>query len=105
MIGVARPLCIDPKSVKKLFLQEIDSLPIFEDRLSIGKKWLSIDSPITIFKSLNALGIISWYYVQLRRMADGLKPNLNLKPLKALIVNEKIERKTIKIYKKRIKNC
>ena len=105
MIGVARPLCIDPESVKKLFLQEIESLPIFEDRLSIGRKWLSIDSPITIFKSLNALGIISWYYVQLRRMGDGLKPNLNLKPLKALIVNEKIERKTIKIYKKRIKNC
>jgi len=40
----------------------------------------------------------------LRRMGDGLQPNLSLKPLKALIVNEKIERKTIKIYKKRIKN-
>ena len=104
MIGVARPLCIDPKSAKKLFLHEIESLPIFEDKLSIGKKWLSIDSPITIFKSLNALGIISWYYVQLRRMGDGLQPNLSLKPLKALIVNEKIERKTIKIYNKRIKN-
>tara|TARA_Y100000768_G_scaffold69104_1_gene48524 strand:- start:1272 stop:1589 length:318 start_codon:yes stop_codon:yes gene_type:complete len=104
MIGVARPLCIDPKSVKKLFLHEIESLPIFEDKLSIGKKWLSIDSPITIFKSLNALGIISWYYVQLRRMGEGLQPNLSLKPLKALIVNEKIERKTIKIYNKRIKN-
>ena len=104
MIGVARPLCADPKAVKKLLLQEIEVLPIFEDRLSISQKWLSIDSPITIFKSLNALSIISWYYVQLRRMGDGLNPNLKLKPLVALFINEKIEKKTIKIYKKRIKN-
>ena len=104
MIGVARPLCTDPKAVKKLLLQEIEVLPIFEDSLSIGQKWLSINSPITILKSLNALSIISWYYVQLRRMSDGLNPNLKLNPLKALFINENIERKTIKIYKKRIKN-
>ena len=104
MIGVARPLCTDPKAVKKLLLQEIEVLPIFEDSLSIGQKWLSINSPITILKSLNALSIISWYYVQLRRMSNGLNPNLKLNPLKALFINENIERKTIKIYKKRIKN-
>ena len=104
MIGVARPLCTDPKAGKKLLLQEIEVLPIFEDSLSIGQKWLSINSPITILKSLNALSIISWYYVQLRRMSNGLNPNLNLNPLKALFINENIERKTIKIYKKRIKN-
>ena len=104
MIGVARPLCTDPKAVKKLLLQEIEVLPIFEDSLSIGQKWLSINSPITILKSLNALSIISWYYVQLRRMSDGLNPNLKLNLLKALFINENIERKTIKIYKKRIKN-
>ena len=104
MIGVARPLCADPKAVKKLLLQEIEVLPIFEDRLSISQKWLSIDSPITIFKSLNALSIISWYYVQLRRMGSGLNPNISLKPLRALIINEKMEKKSIKIYRKRIKN-
>ena len=104
MIGIARPLCTDPLAAKKLLLRKIDVLPVFEDKLSIGKKWLSIDSPITILKSLNALSIISWYYVQLRRIGDGLKPNLNLKPLKALFINERIEKKTIKIYKKRIKN-
>ena len=104
MIGVARPLCTDPQAVKRLLLQEIEVLPIFEDSLSIGQKWLSINSPITILKSLNALSIISWYYVQLRRMSNGLNPNLNLNPLKALFINENIERKTIKIYKKRIKN-
>ncbi|RCL90645.1 NADH:flavin oxidoreductase [bacterium] len=104
MIGVARPLCTDPLAVKKLLLREIEVLPIFEDKLSIGKKWLSVDSPITIFKSLNALSIISWYYVQLRRMGSGLNPNISLKPLRALIINEKMEKKSIKIYRKRIKN-
>ncbi len=104
MIGLARPLCTDPLAVKKLLLQEIEVLPIFENKLSISKKWFSVDSPITIFKSLNALSIISWYYVQLRRMGDGLNPNLKLKPLNALFINEKIEKKTIKIYRKRIKN-
>ena len=104
IIGVARPLCSDPLAVKKLLLRKIEILPIFEDKLSIGKKWLSINSPITIIKALNALSIISWYYVQLRRMGDGLDPNLKLKSLNALMINEKLEKKSIKIYQNRIKN-
>ena len=38
MVGIARPLCTDPLAVKKLLLREIEILPVFEDKLSIGKK-------------------------------------------------------------------
>tara|TARA_B100001250_G_scaffold59320_1_gene46201 strand:+ start:625 stop:1938 length:1314 start_codon:yes stop_codon:yes gene_type:complete len=104
MVGVARPLCSDPLAVKKLLLRKITSLPSFEDNLSIGKKWFSINSSFTIIKALNALCIISWYYVQLRRMGDGLNPDLKIKSLFALIINEKLDRKSVKMYQKRIQN-
>lgn len=104
MVGIARPLCSDPLAVKKLFLREIESLPVFEDKLSIGKKWLSISSPVTIIKALNALSIISWYYVQLRRMGNGLDPDVNIRSLHALFINEKLDRKSTNIYKKLLHN-
>ena len=104
MVGIARPLCSDPLAVKKLFLREIESLPVFEDKLSIGKKWLSISSPVTIIKALNALSIISWYYVQLRRMGNGLDPDVNMRSLHALFINEKLDRKSTNIYKKLLHN-
>ena len=104
MVGIARPLCSDPLAVKKLFLREIESLPVFEDKLSIGKKWLSISSPVTIIKALNALSIISWYYVQLRRMGNGLDPDVSIRSLHALFINEKLDRKSTNIYKKLLHN-
>ena len=104
MVGVARPLCSDTLAVKKLLLRKITSLPSFEDNLSIGKKWFSINSSFTIIKALIALCIISWYYVQLRRMGDGLNPDLKIKSLFALIINEKLDRKSVKMYQKRIQN-
>ena len=104
MVGIARPLCSDPLAVKKLFLREIESLPVFEDKLSIGKKWLSISSPVTIIKALNALSIISWYYVQLRRMGNGLDPDVNMRSLHALFINKKLDRKSTNIYKKLLHN-
>ena len=87
MVGIARPLCSDPLAVKKLFLREIESLPVFEDKLSIGKKWLSITSPVTLIKALNALSIISWYYVQLRRMGNGLDPDVNIRSLHLSLIH------------------
>ena len=104
MVGIARPLCTDPLAVKKLLLREIEILPVFEDKLSIGKKWLSITSPFTIIKALNALCIISWYYVQLRRMGSGLNPDINIRSFHALLKNEWLEKKSVKIYQSHIKN-
>ena len=36
IIGIGRPLCSDPLSIKKLLDREIDVLPKFEKTLSIG---------------------------------------------------------------------
>ena len=37
-------------------------------------------------------------------MGDGLNPDLKIKSLFALIINEKLDRKSVKMYQKRIQN-
>jgi len=99
IVGIGRPLCSDPSSVKKLLDRSIDVLPTFEKTLSIGPGWLSQRSPFRLIQALNAFGIQSWYYSQIRRISEGLSPDLSLNPFKAFRSDDKIDKETVKAYK------
>ena len=99
IVGIGRPLCSDPSSVKKLLDRSIDVLPTFEKTLSIGPGWLSQRSPFRLIQALNAFGIQSWYYSQIRRISEGLSPDLSLNPFKAFRSDGKIDKETVKAYK------
>ena len=99
IIGIGRPLCSDPLSIKKLLDREIDVLPKFEKTLSIGPGWLSSSSPFRLIQAINAFGIQSWFYSQIRRISEGLDPDLSLNPLKAFREDGKIDKKTVQSYK------
>ena len=99
IVGIGRPLCSDPLSVKKLLDRSIDVLPTFEKTLSIGPGWLSQRSPFRLIQALNAFGIQSWFYSQIRRISEGLSPDLSLNPLKAFRSDSKIDKETAKAYK------
>ena len=99
IVGIGRPLCSDPLSVKKLLNRSIDVLPTFEKTLSIGPGWLSQRSPFRLIQALNAFGIQSWYYSQIRRISEGLSPDLSLNPFKAFRSDGKIDKETVKAYK------
>ena len=99
IVGIGRPLCSDPMSVKKLLDRSIDVLPTFEKTLSIGPGWLSQRSPFRLIQALNAFGIQSWYYSQIRRISEGLSPDLSLNPFKAFRSDGKIDKETVKAYK------
>ena len=99
IVGIGRPLCSDPLSVKKLLDRSIDVLPTFEKTLSIGPGWLSQRSPFRLIQALNAFGIQSWYYSQIRRISEGLSPDLSLNPFKAFRSDGKIDKETVKAYK------
>lgn len=83
IIGLGRPLCVDPLGPQKL-LAGAPSLDRWEDRLRIGPGIFGPKSPFAMVKALNGFGATYWYYQQLRRMAEGRPPEEKLGVLKAL---------------------
>ena len=71
LIGVARPLCVDPDQVRKLLSGEISELDRWEDRLRLGPGLLGPASPIKLIKAINGFGAQSWYYEQIVRLGEG----------------------------------
>lgn len=78
LIGLARPMCGAPKCPRDLLEKRIDALPRFEGTLRLGPGWLGPNSPFTMIKLINGFGSMGWYYEQLRRMGEGLEPDLKL---------------------------
>ncbi len=84
VIGVGRPLCGDPLSVKKLLTGEAETLPAYERRLRVGPGWLGPNSPLSLVKMINGWGSQGWYCLQLLRMGDGKDPDLRMSVLRAV---------------------
>ena len=93
IIGIGRPLCVDPFSVKDLLEGKINQLPAAEKTLSIGPGWLSLKSPFRLIQALNALSIQSWFYIQIKRISEGLNPDLLINPFKAFRIDGKNNKK------------
>lgn len=84
VIGVARPLCVDPDQVRKLLAGEISELDRWEDRLRLGPGLLGPASPIKLIKAINGFGAQSWYYEQIVRLGDGRNGDARLGFAKAM---------------------
>jgi 2,4-dienoyl-CoA reductase-like NADH-dependent reductase (Old Yellow Enzyme family) len=83
LIGLGRPLCVDPMAPSKL-LAGAPGVARSEETLRIGPGWLGPKSPFKLVKAANGFGQTYWYYQQLRRMGEGQPPDLTLKLLDAL---------------------
>lgn len=84
LIGIGRPLCVDPELPGQLLSGEIEALPRFEDGLRLGPtRWLGPNSPIGLVKALNGFGAMGWYYQHLLTLADGGQPDRSLGLFKA----------------------
>jgi 2,4-dienoyl-CoA reductase-like NADH-dependent reductase (Old Yellow Enzyme family) len=92
MIGLARPLCVDPNFPSKILSGELEVAPEVEEDLRIGPGILGPNSSIAIVKAMNAFARIGWYYEQIYRLADGLEPDLSMSALRALLAYEKTEK-------------
>ena len=92
MIGLARPLCVDPVFPAKILSGELEKAPDVESNLRIGPGILGPNSSIAIIKAMNAFARIGWYYEQIYRLADGLEPDLSMSALRALLAYEKTEK-------------
>jgi 2,4-dienoyl-CoA reductase-like NADH-dependent reductase (Old Yellow Enzyme family) len=96
VIGLGRPLVIDPDGAKKILNGEVTRLFSRDNDLVIGNGLLSPRSPISFLRDLNAWGSLGWYYEHIYSLADGKTPNLSLSAFRALLAYDRQEGKTAK---------
>ena len=77
LIGLGRPLCVDPDFPKKILSGALERAPDVESGLRVGPGVLGPNSPFATVKAVNGFARIGWYYEQLYRLADGLEPDLS----------------------------
>lgn len=92
VIGLARPLCIDPDFPAKILSGQLAKAPAVEQNLRIGPGILGPNSPIALLKTVNGFARVGWYYEQIYRLADGLEPDVSMSALRALIAYDKTEK-------------
>ena len=93
MIGLARPLCVDPDFPAQILSGELESAPDVEQGLRIGPGILGPNSPIAAIKAINGFARMGWYYEQIYRLADGLDADMSMSALKALLAYDKTEKR------------
>ena len=100
LIGLARPLCGEPDLPAKLLDGTADEAADFEAGLRLGPtRWLGINSPIGIVKTLNGWGQQGWYRAQVSELAHGREPNLKLGVLSSLSRMQSAQKSAAKAYK------
>lgn len=92
VIGLARPLCVDPDFPAKILSGEIEQASNAEKDMRIGPGMLGPNSPIAAIKAINGFARLGWYYEQIYRLADGLDPDTSMTALRALIAYERTEK-------------
>ncbi len=96
LIGIGRPLVIDPDAPNKILSGKVTKLMSRDEDLVIGGGLLSPRSPISFLRDLNAWGALGWYYEHIYSLADGKKPDLSLSAFRALLAFDRTEARKAK---------
>lgn len=91
VIGLGRPLCVDPAFVQRLFEQTAERAAEPGAGLAYGRGRLGPRSSISALRFLNIFSQMGWYYVQLMRMGRGLEPDWNMPLWRGLLGHVKAE--------------
>lgn len=83
VVGLARPLCVDPSAPARLLCGAVREIPVYEKTLQIGPGILGPHSRFNIVKALNGWGQQGWFCLQILRMGQGLDPDKKLGVFKA----------------------
>jgi 2,4-dienoyl-CoA reductase-like NADH-dependent reductase (Old Yellow Enzyme family) len=84
LIGLARPLCMEPDGPARLLADPAHALPSPEKTLRLGPGPLSPESGGAFVKMLNGFGVQAWFCQQILSLAAGAKPDPALPVWKAL---------------------
>lgn len=96
LVGIARPLCVDPDVPNRLMRGEVETVPSWEKMLRIGPGPLGPNSSIDLVKALNGFSIMAFFYENIYRLADGRDTVEKLAILPAFIKQQMAEAKAAK---------
>ncbi len=99
VIGLARPLCVDPAAPGRLLRGTATTLESWETRLRIGPGVLGHGSPIKLVRALNGFGTLSWFYAQLASLADTGLPRTDAGVLGTFIRGQMAQQKAARSLK------
>lgn len=92
VVGVARPLCVDPDTPQKLMDGSLDGLDAYEKRLRLGPGIFGPGSRLDIMRALNGFAAMAFFYQNLYRLADGKAGREEMPLLPAFIAYQRGER-------------
>ena len=84
VVGLARPLCVDPAVPRALLAGDLDQAPRWERGLRLGPGILGPASPSRIVRGFNHQASVAWFYRQILALADGRDPDTRLTARQAL---------------------
>lgn len=85
VVGLARPLCVDPALPRRLIDGTVEQAKSPERDLRLGPgRFLGPASPVFLLKFLNVQGEVAWFYRQIIRLARGEAPDTGLELRSAL---------------------
>jgi len=100
VVGIARPMCVDPSLPNKLLNGDVEAAEAWEKKLKLGPtRFLGPNSPVNMIRGLNGWGTQGWFCLQLLRMGDGLDPDTRMGVLSAFRAYTANEQKTAKAMK------
>ena len=85
VVGLARPLCVEPDLPRRLLSGEASSVPSYERRLALGPGPLGPNSRSDVVRAINGFGVMSFFYENIRRMAAGREPKREMALLPAFV--------------------
>lgn len=91
VIGLGRPLCVDPFFVARLFEGTTDRAEDPGAALAYGGGAFGPRSSIETLRFLNIFSQMGWYYVQLMRMGRGVEPDWRMPLWKGLLGHVRAE--------------
>lgn len=94
VVGIARPLCVDPEIAGKLLSGAAMETPAFEKTLRLGPGFLGPHSPVNLIKAMNGWGQQGWFCLQILRMGEGKNPDTKMGVFSAFRNYAKNEAKT-----------
>ncbi len=87
MIGLGRPLCVDPDAPAKLLRGEWDWLPAWETRLKVHPVFTAA-FPDEVRRVVEGLALMAFFYRNILRLGDGKTPKRSMSLMAALLAHQ-----------------
>lgn len=82
VIGIARPICVEPDIIAQLLGGQVTAARSFEHEMRVGPGMFGPTSSVDFLRAINGFAMMAFFYQNIYRLADGLpaKEKMSLLP-------------------------